>query len=74
MRENLKKLGPESLEDLIAMNALYRPGPMDFIDDFISYKKGKKKIQYLHPLLEPILKESHGIAAYQSKSSRLPAK
>jgi len=67
MRENLKKLGPESLEDLIAMNALYRPGPMDFIDDFISYKKGKKKIQYLHPLLEPILKESHGIAAYQEQ-------
>ncbi|MBN1542776.1 DNA polymerase III subunit alpha [candidate division KSB1 bacterium] len=71
MREHLKKLGPECLDDLIAMNALYRPGPMDFIDDFIAYKKGKKEIRYLHPLLEPILKNTYGIAVYQEQVMKI---
>ena len=61
MREFLKKLQPTVLEDLIAMNALYRPGPMSNIDDFISRKHGKKKIAYPHPLMEPILKDSNGM-------------
>jgi len=67
MREFLKKLQPTVLEDLIAMNALYRPGPMSNIDDFISRKHGKKKIAYPHPLMEPILKETHGIIVYQEQ-------
>ncbi|MCG6914844.1 DNA polymerase III subunit alpha [bacterium BMS3Abin03] len=67
MREYLKKLNPSSLNDLAAMNALYRPGPMDFINDFIDRKFGRKKVEYLHPLLEPILKETYGIIVYQEQ-------
>ncbi len=67
MREFLKKLKPTVIEDLIAMNALYRPGPMENIDDFIKRKHGKKKIEYLHPGLEPILKETYGIIVYQEQ-------
>ncbi len=71
MREYLKKLKPQSLEDLIAMNALYRPGPMDMIDDFIARKHGTKKIEYLHPMLEPVLKETYGIIVYQEQVMRI---
>lgn len=67
MREYLKKLKPSSITDLAAMNALYRPGPMDFIDDFISRKHGKKQIVYPHPVLESILKETYGIIVYQEQ-------
>ena len=67
MREYLKKLHPTSLSDLAAMNALYRPGPMEFIDDFIDRKFGKKKVEYLHPILEEILKETYGIIVYQEQ-------
>ena len=67
MREFLKKLQPTVIEDLIAMNALYRPGPMENINDFISRKHGKKKIVYPHPLMEPILKETYGIIVYQEQ-------
>lgn len=67
MREYLKKLKPTSINDLAAMNALYRPGPMDFIDDFIARKHGHKKIEYLHPVLEEILKETYGIIVYQEQ-------
>ncbi len=67
MREYLKRLRPESIKDLSAMNALYRPGPMEFIDDFIARKHGQKKIEYLHPLLKPILKETYGIIVYQEQ-------
>jgi DNA polymerase III subunit alpha len=67
MREYLKKLKPTSINDLSAMNALYRPGPMDFIDDFIARKQGRKKIEYLHPILEEILKETYGIIVYQEQ-------
>lgn len=67
MREYLKKLRPTSIKDLAAMNALYRPGPMDFIDDFIARKHGRKKIEYLHKILEPILKETYGIIVYQEQ-------
>jgi len=65
MRECLVKLKPERLEDLIAMNALYRPGPMEMISDFIHRKHGKGSIEYLHPVLEPILKETYGVIVYQ---------
>lgn len=67
MREYLKKLKPTSIADLSAMNALYRPGPMEFIDDFIACKHGRKKITYLHPILEPILKETYGVIVYQEQ-------
>lgn len=67
MREFLKKLRPTQIEDLIAMNALYRPGPMQNIDDFIKRKHGRKQITYLHPALEPILEETYGIIVYQEQ-------
>jgi len=67
MREFLKKLKPTQIEDLIAMNALYRPGPMENIDNFIKRKHGKKKITYIHPTLEQILEETYGIIVYQEQ-------
>ncbi len=67
MREYLKKLKANSISDLAAMNALYRPGPMEFIDDFIDRKFGNKEVTYLHPVLEPILKETYGIIVYQEQ-------
>ena len=67
MREYLKKLKPTSIKDLAAMNALYRPGPMEYIDEFIARKHGRKTFEYLHPSLEPILKETYGIMVYQEQ-------
>jgi DNA polymerase-3 subunit alpha len=67
MREYLKKFKPTGILDLAAMNALYRPGPMEFIDDFIKRKQGQAKVEYLHPVLEPILKETYGIIVYQEQ-------
>lgn len=67
MQDYLRKLKPSSIHDLVAMNALYRPGPMDNIPDFIDRKNGKKKITYLHPKLESILKETYGIIVYQEQ-------
>ena len=60
MRQYLKDLKPTNIEDLIAMNALYRPGPMQFIPNFINRKHGREPIEYPHELLEPILKNSQG--------------
>ena len=71
MQDYLRKLKPNRIEDLIAMNALYRPGPMDMIDDFIGRKKGKKEFTYLHPKLETILKETYGIIVYQEQVMRI---
>ncbi len=73
MQEYLRKLQPNRIEDLIAMNALYRPGPMENIDTFIDRKFGRQKIEYLHPLLEPILKETYGIIVYQEQVMRIAA-
>ena len=67
MREYLKKLKPSAIEDLIAMNALYRPGPMQNIPDFISRKHGNSQVTYLHEKLEPILRETYGIIVYQEQ-------
>lgn len=67
MRKYMQVLKPTDLEDLIAMNALYRPGPMDFIPNFIDRKHGKEKVEYPHPLLEPILKNTYGIMVYQEQ-------
>ena len=65
MREALKNLRPERLEDIIAMVALYRPGPMDLIPEFINRKHGRAKITYEHPLMEKYLKDTYGIMVYQ---------
>ena len=67
MRKFLKELKPTSIEDLIAMNALYRPGPMDNIPSFIRRKHGKETISYPHPWLEEILKPTYGIMVYQEQ-------
>ncbi|MCX7835149.1 MAG: DNA polymerase III subunit alpha [bacterium] len=65
MKKWLVQLKPNRLEDLIAMNALFRPGPMAEIPNYIQSKHGKKEITYLHPLLEPILKDTYGVIVYQ---------
>ena len=62
-----KQFGVNRIEDIIALIALYRPGPMELIPDFIDRKKGKKKVEYLHPLLEEVSKETHGILIYQEQ-------
>jgi len=69
MRDLLKKLKPTAFEDLIALLALYRPGPIGsgMVDDFISRKHGRMKVKYDHPLLENILKDTHGIILYQEQ-------
>jgi DNA polymerase-3 subunit alpha len=67
MKRYLKLLKPNVLEDIIAMVALYRPGPMDWIPDFISRKHGEKQITYLHPNLKPILEKTYGVAVYQEQ-------
>ncbi|MBI4812122.1 DNA polymerase III subunit alpha [Candidatus Falkowbacteria bacterium] len=67
MKRYLKELKPTEFEDIIAMVALYRPGPMEWIPDYISGKHGRKKPQYLHPKLEPILKKTYGVALYQEQ-------
>jgi DNA polymerase-3 subunit alpha len=71
MRAYLCKLKPQSIDDLAAMNALYRPGPMEFIDDFIDRKFGRKQITYLHPSMEPILKSTYGIIVFQEQVMQL---
>lgn len=67
MKRYLKQLKPTNLEDVIAMVALYRPGPMDWIPDFIDRKHGRKRIEYIHPKLETILKNTYGVAVYQEQ-------
>lgn len=71
MKRNLQTLRPTVFSDIIAMVALYRPGPMALIPDFIDRKHGIKKTEYLHPKLEPILKETYGIAVYQEQVLRI---
>lgn len=67
MRGHLKELKPTSIEDLIAMNALFRPGPMDFIPQFIKRKHGREEVVYPHPWLEEILSDTNGIMVYQEQ-------
>ena len=67
MQRYLKQLKPSELEDIISMVALYRPGPMDSIPDFIAAKHGKKKITYLHPSLKPILEKTYGVIVTQDQ-------
>ena len=67
MRDVLRKMHPDCIEDIIAIVALYRPGPMDNIPKFIACKKGEEQPDYLHPWLEPLLKETYGIIVYQEQ-------
>ncbi len=67
MKRYLKQLSPNDFEDIIAMVALYRPGPMDWIPDFIDRKHGRKETSYLHPKLKDILEKTYGVAVYQEQ-------
>ncbi|MFA5956172.1 DNA polymerase III subunit alpha [Hyphomicrobium sp.] len=67
MRESLKRLKPDRFEDIIAMVALYRPGPMDNIPTYINRKHGEEPVDYLNPMLEGILKETYGVIIYQEQ-------
>ena len=67
MQKYLRELQPGVFEDLIAMNALYRPGPMDYIPDFIDRKLGRKPIEYDIPIMEKYLKDTYGITVYQEQ-------
>ena len=67
MKKYLQQLHPERFEDLIAMNALYRPGPMDYIPDFVARKQGEQAIQYDLPEMEEYLKDTYGVTVYQEQ-------
>ena len=73
MRDILRKSKPQRLEDLIALNALYRPGPLrsGMVDDYIARKQGKTEIKYELPALEPILADTYGVIAYQEQVMRI---
>ena len=71
MKRYLKELRPSRLEDIIAMNALYRPGPMEYIPQYINGKHDPKSIKYMHPVFEPILEETYGVGVYQEQILRI---
>ncbi|MFT5515554.1 MAG: DNA polymerase-3 subunit alpha [Rhodothermales bacterium] len=71
MREWLRKLKPTSIEDLIAMNALYRPGPMDLIPNYIDRKHGKEEVTYPHEMLREVLEPTYGIPVYQEQVMKM---
>ena len=71
MQKYLRELQPSTFEDLIAMNALYRPGPMEYIPDFINRKQGRKPVEYDIPCMEKYLKDTYGITVYQEQVMRL---
>lgn len=71
MRDLLRKMKPDHINDLVALVALYRPGPMDSIPTYIARKNGKEKVEYLHPTMEPILKETYGVMTYQDDVMRI---
>ncbi|HWF67560.1 MAG TPA: DNA polymerase III subunit alpha, partial [Acidobacteriaceae bacterium] len=71
MRDILRRYKPDTVEELTQLNALYRPGPMDMIDDFIERKWGRRNVEYLLPALEGILKDSLGVIVYQEQVMRI---
>lgn len=71
MQSLLRDARPDRLEDLVALNALYRPGPMDLIPDFIARKFGKQEVTYLDQRMEPVLRETYGIMVYQEQVMRV---
>jgi DNA polymerase-3 subunit alpha len=74
MREYLSQLEPDKIGDIIAMNALYRPGPMDKIPDYVARKQGRQEVVYLHPDLEEILAETYGVIVYQEQVLQIAQK
>ncbi|MDR2598513.1 MAG: DNA polymerase III subunit alpha [Holosporales bacterium] len=71
MKDVIQKLQPDGLEDLIALVSLYRPGPIDDIPKYLSRKHGKEPVTYLHPILEPILKNTYGVMVYQEQVMKI---
>src|SRR3546814_15244651 len=67
MRELLKRAQPDRFEDLIALNSLFRPGPMDLIPAFIERKHGRAEVKYPHPLLESVLAPTYGVVVSQDQ-------
>jgi len=67
MRRVLRELQPTNIDDITAVIALYRPGPMQFIDDFIACRRGERQPAYVHPALEPILSDTYGVCVYQEQ-------
>jgi DNA polymerase-3 subunit alpha len=74
MRDILRRYKPDRLDDLIALNALYRPGPMDMIDDFVDRKHGRKDVTYDFPELKDILEESFGVIVYQEQVMQIASR
>ena len=73
MRETLRKAKPQRFDDLIALNALYRPGPLraGVVDDYIARKHGRVEIKYEDKKLEPVLRDTYGVIAYQEQVMRI---
>jgi DNA polymerase-3 subunit alpha len=71
MRDVLQKMRPNCIEDLIAANALFRPGPMEYIDDYVARKHGRQNWDTAHPIMTDVLRETHGIMVYQEQVSRM---
>jgi DNA polymerase-3 subunit alpha len=71
MRDVIRRLKPDQFEEIIALVALYRPGPMDDIPTYVSCKHGDKKVIYMHPEIEPILKETFGVMVYQEQVMKI---
>ena len=71
MKKTLAQMRPTCLEDIIAVVSLYRPGPMQFIETYCRRKHGEEEIEYIHPALEPILKETYGVIVYQEQIIRI---
>ena len=74
MKEVVRKLRPDRFEDLIALVALFRPGPMDDIPRYVACKHGEEPVTYLHPMLEPILKDTYGVMVYQEQVMHIAQK
>jgi len=71
MRRTLQDLQPSTFEDVVALLSLYRPGPMQFIESYVARKHGQEKVEYIHPSLESILRETYGIIVYQEQIIRI---
>jgi DNA polymerase-3 subunit alpha len=67
MKDSIKKLKPDRIDDLMALSALYRPGPMDNIPTYIACKHGRQEVKYVHPMLEGVLKDTYGVIIYQEQ-------
>ncbi len=71
MRDTLRKVKPDCIEDIIALISLYRPGPMKNIDTYVARKEGREEIDFLHPDLEPVLRETYGVIVYQEQVMKI---